>query len=123
MSTDFTIALEDRPGTLAELGEALAAGGVNIDGLCGFPAGGEGIIHVLVDDADATRRALEGAGLDVRAEREVVVVDCPDEPGAFGERARQVAEAGVNIDLCYLATRTRLVLGGTDPAGIAAALG
>ncbi len=122
MATDFTIALEDRPGTLADLGEALGGAGVNIGGLCGFPSEGVGIIHVLVDDADAARRALTDAGLDVRDEREVVVVDCPDEPGAFGRRARRIADAGANIDLAYLATGTRLVFGGDDATAIRAAL-
>lgn len=123
MATDFTIILEDRPGTLAELGEALGDAGVNMEGLCGFPSEGVGIIHLLVDDADVARTALEDAGVEIRAERDVAVIDCADEPGAFGEHARQVADAGLNVDLVYLATRTRLVLGGPDVEGIRAALG
>jgi hypothetical protein len=123
MATDLTVVLDDRPGTLADLGETLGRAGVNIEGLCGVASEGEGLIHVLVEDAAAARGALEDAGIDVRDEREVVVADCPDEPGAFGHQARRIADAGVNIDLAYLATRTRLVYGGDDTAQIREALG
>lgn len=114
MPTDLTVVLENRPGTLARLGEALGQAGVNIDGLCGFPSEGKGVIHVLVEDASAARRALQEAGLEVRNERNVLVVDVEDRPGVVGGTARRLADAGVNIDLVYLATRTRLVIGADD---------
>ena len=45
MAKDLTVVLEDRPGTLAAMGEALGKAGVNIEGICGFPAGGKGTVH------------------------------------------------------------------------------
>jgi hypothetical protein len=114
MAKNLTIALEDRPGILAELGEALGGAGVNIDGFCGYASGGRGIVHLLVDDAAPARAALEGAGIEVQDEREVVVADVEDRPGALGAIARRIANAGVSLDLAYLGTNTRLVLGGDD---------
>jgi hypothetical protein len=115
MATDLTVVLEDRPGTLAALGEAAANAGVNVDGICGFStAEGEATMHVLVEDASAGRSALESAGLTVSGEREVVVLDVEDRPGVVGEVARKVADAGLNIELVYLATNTRLVLASAD---------
>ncbi len=114
MAKDLQVELEDRPGTLAQLGEALGRAGVNIEGICGVPVQGKGRIHVLVEDAAAARRALEAAGIPVVAEREVLVVDVVDQPGTLGSVARKVADAGVNIDWVYLATRTRLVLAVSD---------
>lgn len=111
MAKDLTIILEDRPGTLAELGEALGKAGINIEGLCGFPSEGKGVIHVLVEDAAAARRALEETGIATSGERKVLVLDIEDRPGAFGEISRRIADVGVNIDLLYLATNTRLVIG------------
>ncbi len=58
MATDLTVILEDRPGTLADVGEALGEAGINIDGMCGFPCEGRGRLHVLVDDPVNARRAL-----------------------------------------------------------------
>jgi hypothetical protein len=114
MAKDLTVALEDRPGILAQLGEALGVAGVNIEGFCGYTSGGRGIIHLLVDDAAKARGALEGSGIDVQDEREVLVVDVEDRPGALGVIARRIANADVNLDLAYLATSTRLVLGAED---------
>jgi hypothetical protein len=112
---DLTVILEDKPGTLAEMGEALGKVGINIEGLCGFPSEGKGVLHLLIEDTTAASRALKEAGLEVRGEREVLVLDIEDRPGAFGEISRRIARAGVNIDLCYVASNNRLVLGTDDP--------
>ena len=114
MHKDLTVVLEDRPGTAADMGEALGKAGVNIDGFCGFACEGEGIAHILVEDATTARNALEEIGLEVRDERQVLVLDVEDRPGALGEIVRKIANAGVNIDLGYMATRTRLVFGTDD---------
>ena len=114
MTKDLTIILEDRPGTLADMGEALGKAGINIEGLCGFPCEGKGVLHILVEDAAAARRALEEIGLEVRDERQVLALEVEDRPGAFGEASRRIANAGANIDLVYLATNNRLVIGADD---------
>jgi hypothetical protein len=114
MAKDLTVILEDRPGTLADLGEATGSAGVNLEGICGVGTGGRGEVHVLVEDAAAARSALEGAGIEVSSERDVVVVDLEDTPGALGKLARKVAEAGANIDLVYASSGGRLVIGADD---------
>ena len=45
--------------------------GINIEGVCGTTEEGQGVIHVLVADADAARVALSEAGFDVGSERDV----------------------------------------------------
>jgi len=114
MTKDLTVILEDRPGTLADVGEALGKAGINVEGGCGFPCEGEGVLHILVEDAAAARRALEEVGLEVRGERPVLVLEIEDRPGALGEVSRRMANAGVNIDLVYLAANNRLVIGADD---------
>jgi hypothetical protein len=108
---DLTVIMEDKPGKLADLGEATGRAGVNIEGLCAMVGDGKGFIHILVRDADAARKALEEADISVADEREAVVVDLHDKPGAMGEIARDLAEAGVNIDVAYtIFTGVRLVI-------------
>lgn len=114
MAADLTIILEDRPGVLAGMGEAMGKAGINIDGICGIPCGGEGVIHILVEDASGARRILEEIGVEIREERPVLVLEVEDRPGMLGEITRLIANAGVNINLCYLATNNRLVLGVDD---------
>lgn len=122
MAKDLTVILENRPGTLADFGEALGRAGINIDGICGFPCEGKGVLHVLVEDAAGARSALEEAGIEVTGEREVIVVEVEDRPGTLGNMARKFANAGVNVDLGYLASGTRLVIGADDLEKAQAAL-
>jgi hypothetical protein len=114
MAKDLTVELDNRPGTLAEMGEALGNAGVNIDGGCGFPSGGTAVIHILVEDADGARKALEGAGIKVTNERDVVTMNVVDQPGELGRIGRRMADAGVNIDLVYLTASGQLVVGVDD---------
>ena len=103
MPTDLTVILSDEPGHLPELGSATGVAGINILGLCAFTGEGRGIIHVLVEDAVAERasKVLQDAGMGVADRRPVLVVDIEDRPGSLGELARELAEAGVNIELLY----------------------
>jgi hypothetical protein len=123
---DLTVSLEDRPGTLADLGEALGKAGINIEGLCVVTSEGRAIGHVLIEDATAARTALEGVGIKVEGEAEPLIWETPpdavDRPGAMGESARIVANAGVNIQLLYLATKNRAVLITSDNKKAAQAL-
>lgn len=124
MSKDLMVILVNRPGTLADAAEALGRAGINIEGGCGSPSGAEGVFHVLVDDAAGARRALEQAGFEVRAERDVVLLDrLPDQPGTLGAALRRIADAGVNVDLLYSTADGRVVLGGEDVEGVRRAAG
>ena len=114
MAKDLTVILKDVPGTFASMGEALGSAGINIDGICGFPAAGEGIVHLLVEDTAGARKAIEGAGHEVRGERDVLVVDVQDKPGEVGRVCRKIADAGVNLDLIYEIPGPKLVLGPDD---------
>jgi hypothetical protein len=112
---DLTITLEDRPGRLADIGEATGKAGINIEGMCATTTAGRAEVHVLVDDAAATREALASAGVEVDAETDVLVIDVEDRPGTMGEVARKVADVGANIRLAYAAFGgVKLVLGVDD---------
>jgi len=81
----------------------MGGAGVNIQGMCAFTGEGRGIIHVLVDDQAVNRAvsALKETGMRVADQREVLVVDVSNQPGSLGELARELADAGVNIELAY----------------------
>lgn len=108
---DLEILLEDRPGTLAAMGAALGRAGVSIEGGGVFVVDGVGIAHFLFQDSTTAREALEGAGIQVVAEREVLVQRLrQDVPGQLGEFTRLLAEAGVNIEVQYSDHANQLIL-------------
>lgn len=119
---DFTITLEDRPGVLAKVTEAIAKAGINIEGAAAVPCDGKGTFHVLTPDAPATRRALETAGFRIAAEQAVLVVDVDDRPGAAASIFRRIADQEVNVTLAYLVTNNRLAIGADDLQKVTEAL-
>jgi hypothetical protein len=126
MATDLRIVVEDKPGGLATVGEALGGAGINIEGLCGVGLGDRGVIHVLVEDGAAARAALEAAGMAVDAESEPLVSDVSSStgtPGAVGQMARAIADAGVNLQAVYIATNNRAVAVTDDNDAARRALG
>ena len=62
MTIWFTVQLEDRPGALAQVAQALADRGVNITGIVGVAEDTEGALMLTTSDADATREAFVALG-------------------------------------------------------------
>ena len=108
---DLAIELQNRPGALAEMGEALGRAGVSVEGGGVFVVNGVGVAHFLFHDGAAARRALEAAGIRVLAEREVLVQRLRQgEPGQLGKISRRMADAGVNIEVQYSDHDHQLIL-------------
>lgn len=116
MQTDFTVILDDRPGTAALVGETMGRAQVNIDGLSLFTSGGIAIFHVLVapQEVERARSALLDARIDLHGERQVWVAQLADRPGEMGGLLHKLADADVNCDLLYLDAHGRLVIGAED---------
>jgi hypothetical protein len=120
---DVVVEVENEPGALARVTKAISDAGVNISAATFTGGGTRAELHILVPHAEAVRHALAISSLAVTREREVVVIDAQDRPGELADLAHKVAEAGVNLDLVYVATRTRVVFGAPDIDALKAALG
>lgn len=108
---DLAIRLENRPGALAEMGEALGRAGVSVEGGGAFVFDGRGIAHFLFEDTVAARKALEEEGIAVLEDREVLVQRLnQDQPGQLGKISRMMADAGVNIEVIYSDHQNQLIL-------------
>lgn len=108
---DVAIALENRPGSLAEMGVALGRAGISIEGGGAWVVDGNGVAHFLFTDGAAAREALEAAGIRVLAVRDVLVQRLNQAlPGQLGLLTRRMAEAGVNIEVLYSDHDHQLIL-------------
>jgi hypothetical protein len=123
MAVDLVIDIENTPGALAEVATAISDAGVNISAATCMGAGATAELHILVPHAEAVKHALAISHVGITREREVVVVDVQDQPGVLADLTRKIAKAGVNLDLCYIATRNRIVFGSEDLSGLREALG
>jgi hypothetical protein len=122
MAVDLVIDIENTPGALAEVAAAISDAGVNIAAATCVGPAERAELHILVPRAEAVKHALAISHLAATREREVVVVQVEDRPGVLADLTRKVAGAGVNLDLVYIATQNRVVLGAPDLDALRAAL-
>lgn len=116
MATEFTVILENRPGSLARLGIVLGDAMVNIEAIHGTSREESGVVQFVPNDRGKATRALDAAGIAFSM-REVLIVRVLDEPGTLGDVALVMSRAGINIDSVYVTTHGHVVLGVDDVAG------
>jgi len=98
---EFTIRLEDRPGTLGKLCQSLATENVNILAYQQLAHDkGHGSVRLVVDNPDKTRTALNYQRADF-SEAEVAKVMLANRPGELARVASRLGEEGININYGY----------------------
>jgi hypothetical protein len=93
----FTVAIENKPGTLAAVARTVADAGVNINGICQSTEANVGLVRLWTNDANKTRDALKKAAYPA-FESEALVVQAQNQPGELAAKAKTLADAGVNIE-------------------------
>jgi hypothetical protein len=95
----ITAVLENKPGELAALCEALRKESVNITALMVV----EGRARIMVDDSERASKVMQSMGISYTS-AEVISLEIPDKPGAVAEVADKMAKAGINIDYAFAST-------------------
>lgn len=112
----ISVFLENRPGRLGALCEALADDGVNIEAIM-VPSGTDyGIVHLVVDRHREAIQALGARGYRTYTSR-VLDISIEDEPGALADLAERLSAEGIDIKYGYSAVtgdRGRLILAVSD---------
>jgi hypothetical protein len=98
---DVSISLTHRPGELARVARALARYGLNLKSVAGLAIDGHVQIHLLPDEIEPARKALEASGIRFE-ESEVVVVLLENKAGALAEIAEKLADAQINLQALYV---------------------
>ena len=98
--TAFLVDLQNKPGSLATLAEALGKQGINITGITGASCGDSGRAAITTADDVATRSCLQNLKASFN-EYEVTEASLANKPGSFGMAARRLADAGVNIEAVF----------------------
>jgi hypothetical protein len=96
MANQFVVQLDNRPGAMATLAEALASRGVDLRAIGGGGIGDSGHVIMTTADDDTTRKVLDEGGYTF-IEGESILAEVDDKPGGMARIARSLADAGVNI--------------------------
>jgi len=95
MPVEFNVTLQDRPGTLARLGQMLGEAAVNIEAIQGMSREGHGFIHFVPRDPQQAARVLDAAGIGY-SQREVLIVKVINTASPTVLRAFGLAEAEIS---------------------------
>jgi hypothetical protein len=87
----------NRPGELARVAETIASRGINVETFC-LSYGNKGAAAFLSGDEQGIRSALDANGYTYH-EVPLVTIWLEDKPGQVAWAAKQLGDAGVNIEL------------------------
>jgi len=96
----FTIAIENRPGAVAEIAKALGNARVNILALLGTAQATSGTIQLVAEDAKRAKKALDEAKISYR-ETLAEEHELPNKAGALAQCLEKLAARGVNLNSIY----------------------
>src|SRR6266496_94415 len=97
---EFSVQMEDQPGTLGKICRTLADRGVNILAFQSIPLEGTSQVRLVVDNPTTTKSVLDNQKLSY-TEAEVAQVKLPHRPGELARAASRLGEANINIQYAY----------------------
>lgn len=96
----FTIAVENQPGAVAEIARTLGNAKVNILALLATAQGTSGTVQLVVEDARRAKKALDEAKLTYQ-QTTAEEIELPNKPGALAQCLDKLAAKGVNLNSIY----------------------
>lgn len=103
ITTQLALFLDNKPGTLARVCEALAAAKINIYALTISDTVDHAVVRMIVSDPGKALNIFEEHGTLV-VESEVLLVSGDNKPGSLASIAKKLGDVGINIEYAYFAT-------------------
>ena len=96
----ISVFLENRPGCLHEMTQALADSNIDLRGLSLAETSDFGIVRLIVDDVLGTATVLKDTGF-VASLTDVLAVEVPNVPGGLNKVLKVLDGAGINVEYMY----------------------
>ena len=103
ITKQLAIFLDNRPGMLARVADALAEAKINIYAITTSDTVDHTVIRMVVSDYRRALHVFEERGTLV-VEDDVLMFEGSNRPGEMARIAHKLAEARINIEYCYSAT-------------------
>ncbi len=103
----LSVFMENKPGRLTEITEALGNAGINIRGFSVADMADYGIFRLIVADADAAKKVLDGLGFTAK-ESDVICVNVPDKPGGLAAILKVFSEHEISVEYMYVIADTKI---------------
>ncbi|MBN1946012.1 MAG: hypothetical protein JW797_10070 [Bradymonadales bacterium] len=106
LGQELVIKMENKVGGGAEVYELISETGVNVVATWGYSQGEDAILLIITDDNETAKNKLDSH--QVRwEERDVVLTELENKPGAFHKVLKSMADAEINVDYAYATAATR----------------
>jgi len=102
---EVVVTTEDKVGVLAGISSLVVDHGISMTAITASGGAGKATIQMLTDDNLRTKDALKAKGYDA-SEREVVLVELENKPGALKLVSKKLADEGINLSYLYGSTCT-----------------
>jgi hypothetical protein len=96
----LSVFVENKPGHLLEITEALGEAGIDLRALSIGDTAEFGVLRLIVSEADRALAVLREAGFTVSL-TQVLAVSLADTPGSLSKILRVIAGAGINVEYLY----------------------
>src|SRR5512135_3297419 len=103
ITKQLAIFLDNRPGMLARVADALAEAKINIYAITTSDTVDHSVIRLVVSDYRRALHVFEAHGTLV-VEDDVIMVEGSNKPGELARIAHTLADAKINIEYCYCST-------------------
>jgi hypothetical protein len=103
-ATQLAVFLANRPGALTRVCAALAQAGINIHALSTSDTVDHSVVRMVVSDSTKALMLLGEAGV-LALEGDVLMIEAENNPGVLEKIAERLADAQINIEYLYLASR------------------
>ena len=119
ITKQLALFLENRPGTLARVCDALSAAKINIYAISMSDTVDHSVVRMVVSDPTRALFVFEERGTLV-VEDDVLMINGDNKPGSLAQIAHKLSAAKVNIEYAYCATapdakKGLLILRASDP--------
>jgi hypothetical protein len=103
ITTQLALFLDNRPGTLARVCDALSAAKINIYAISTSDTVDHSVVRIVVSDWRKALLLFEEHGTLV-VETEVLMIEGTNKPGSLASLAHKLSAGKVNIEYAYCAT-------------------
>lgn len=99
----ISVFLENKPGTFCNVASVLSKNGINMRAMSVAETSDFGILRMIVNDVEKTKKVLSDEGF-IHRETPVIAVEVKDSPGSLVEILNTLSNAGISLEYMYAFT-------------------
>ena len=103
LATQLALFLDNKPGTLARVCDALSSAKINIYAIATSDTVDHSVVRMVVSDARKALLLFEEHGT-LAVESEVLMIEGDNKPGSLARLCHKLSDASINIEYAYCAT-------------------